>query len=65
MHADDDMRGQRFDERTFEKGDHRAEDTSGVGSAKAKVRQEFSRAAGAASILVWVLLAGASFPPRV
>ncbi len=37
MNIHDDMRGQRLDQRAFEKGDHRAEDTGRVRGGKGKV----------------------------
>ena len=46
MHRDDDMRGQRFDERAFEKGDHPVNNMFKVQTAKCKV-----------GIILWMMAA--------
>jgi len=51
MNIDDNMRGQRLNERAFEKGDHRAQDTGERQRAKRKVRW-------GASLGFWFLVSG-------
>jgi len=50
MNADDDMRGQSFDQMAFKKGDHRGNHRSGVAAAKAKVWM------GLRALLFWLAL---------
>lgn len=56
MNADDNVRGQRLDERAFEKGNHRGDNTGRDGASKAKVCHRAVRVA-----LLCLLVVPASF----